>query len=157
MKKEWERHTYQYDYTQLRRGLIAAIEKELKEMEEELDILFCVETESVLLKKSGIFNNRRKIQYVAAIITPRWLVQAVEMSDYNTEIIALFHYLDKMQISFDTMEMAKAIGIEDFGIDVHSQTRWNLQGGRHYVGLENNAVSHQFIETLKDAIEAAKR
>jgi hypothetical protein len=156
MKKEWDRHTRQCDYTQLRPELRVAIEKELKVMEEELDILFCIETESILLKKSGLFNNRRKVQYVAAIVTPRWLVQAVELSEFNTEVIALFHYFDKMQITFETMEMGKAIGIEDYGIDVLSQTRWNLRGGRHFIGLEYNAVSQQFIEALKDAIKAVK-
>ncbi len=46
MKKEWDRRTVQCDYTQIRSELWAAIETELKELDEELDIQFCIATES---------------------------------------------------------------------------------------------------------------
>lgn len=154
MKKEWERKTVQCDYTQIRPELRAAIEKELKELDEELDIQFCISTESTQLKK-GLFGGKQQVQQSACIVTPKWLVQAVDLGDGKTGPVAVFHYLSKMQVSSDTMEMAQKLGIEDYGIDVFGQTRWNLKGSSYFIGMQQSGVSEQFINTLKEAIRKA--
>lgn len=154
MKKEWDRRTVQCDYTQIRPELRASIEKELKELEEELDIQFCIATESTQLKK-GLFGGKQQVQHSACIVTPKWLVQAVDMGNDKTGPVAVFHYLSKMQVSSDTMELAQKLGIEDYGIDVFGQTRWNLKGSSHFIGLEKSGVAEQFINTLKEAVKKA--
>jgi len=67
----------------------------------------------------------------------------------------VFHYLSKMQVSYDTMEMAQKLGIEDYGINVFGQTRWNLKGSSYFIGLQQNGVAEQFINTLKEAVKKA--
>ena len=151
MKKEWDRRTVQCDYTQIRPELRAAIEKELKELDEELDIQFCIATESTQLKK-GLFGGKQQVQHSACIVTPKWLVQGIDLGDGKTWPVVVFHYLSKMQVSFDTVELARKLNIEDYGIDVFSQTRWNLQGGSHFIGLEQSGAADQFINALKSAI-----
>ena len=151
MKKEWDRRTVQCDYTQIRPELRASIEKELKKLDEELDIQFCIATESTQLKK-GLFGGKQQVQHSACIVTPKWLVQAIDLGDGKTGPAAVFHYLSKMQVSFDTVELARKLNIEDYGIDVFSQTRWNLQGGSHFIGLEPSGATDQFINALKSAI-----
>jgi len=134
--------------------LQAAIEKELKELDEELDIQFCIATESTWLKK-GLCGGRQQMQHSACIVTPKWLVQAIDLGDGKTRPVAVFHYLSKMQVSSDTMELAQKLGIEDYGIDVFGQTRWNLKGSSYFIGLQQGGVAEQFINTLKEAIRRA--
>ncbi len=154
MKKEWDRRTVHCDYTQIRPELRAVIEKELKELDEELDIQFCIATESNRLKK-GLFGGKQQVQHSACIVTPKWLVQAIDLGDGKTGPVAVFHYLSTMQVSSDTMELAQKLGIEDYGIDVFGQTRWNLKGSRYFIGLQQNGVAEQFINTLKEAVRKA--
>lgn len=151
MKKEWDRRTVQCDYTQIQPELRAAIEKELKELDEELDIQFCIATESTRLKR-GMFGGKQQVQHSACIVTPKWLVQAIDLGDGKTGPVAVFHYLSRMQVSSDTMELAQKLGIEDYGINVFGQTRWNLKGSRYFIGLQQNGVTEQFINTLTEAI-----
>jgi len=154
MKKEWDRRTVQCDYTQIRPELRAAIEKELKELDEEFDIQFCIATESTQLKK-GLFGGKQQVQHSACIVTPKWLVQAIDLGNGKSGPVAVFHYLSKMQVSYDTMEMAQKLGIEDYGINVFGQTRWNLKGSSYFIGLQQNGVAEQFINTLKEAVKKA--
>jgi len=134
--------------------LRAAIENELKELDEELDIQFCIATESTRLKK-GFFGGKQQLLHTACIVTTKWLVQAIDPGDGKTGPVAVFHYLSKMQVNSDTMELAQKLGIEDYGIDVFGQTRWNLKGSSYFIGLQQGGVAEQFINTLKEAIRRA--
>lgn len=151
MKKDWLRETNIVDFSQIRPGVKAAIEKEFNAMGEKLDFLYIIETVSTSLKKS-IFAGKPKTIYSALLVTTQWLVQAIERSDQKTGPFVIFHYLDKMQLSYRTVEMAHKLGFEDFGINIFSQTKWNLKGADYFIGLENCAATIQFIETLKTAI-----
>ena len=155
MKKEWERVTRQVDYTQLPANLRAAIEEQLQTINGTLNILFCVQTESKSLKKGGLFGAKKSDQVSAAIVTPRWLVQALDLGNKKKGAVAVIHYLAKMQLHSDTVDVARKLGIEDYGIDVLSETVFNLRGGSYFIGLGRGAATEQFIETLKSAIAAA--
>lgn len=155
MKKVWERKSRLCNYEEILPELRAAIEKELARVNETLNITCCIQTESIQLKKMSLFDKGNQIQRVAAIVTPKWLVQAVDLGDKKNPPYAIFHYLTQMHTSFDTVEVGRQLEIEDYGVDVTSQTRTMHRRGTVFIGLEKGDASQEFIQCLEEAVKVA--
>lgn len=155
MKKYWERTSRLCKYEELLPQLRAAVEKELANVNETLNITCCIETKSTQLKRMTIFDKGNQIQHVAVIVTPKWLVQAVDPGDGKTQPYAIFHYLTQMHTSFQTIEAGRQLDIEDYGIDITSQTRTMLQRGTIFIGLERGDAADRFIQCLTQAVQLA--
>lgn len=155
MKRDWERSTRQCDYAQLRPQLKQAIDTAVAEMAESMEFVFCIETASARVRPGGIFSGRRKSLYHAVILTPRWLIQAIDPDDGKTEPLVVFNNYEKMEIKDDTVNELKKHGIEDYGIDIISQTSRDVSLGSYFIGLEHSAAARQFLITLRLFIRSA--
>jgi hypothetical protein len=151
MKKEWERSTRMVDYSQLTADLKNPIETNLKVMEEQIDPLCCIETVSTQIK-SRLFSSKKKVVRVASIVTPKWLIQAFDEEEGKSELYARFLYLDKMEVSTTTVDLARKIGLEDHGIDVLSLMQGGIERVNLFIGLEPGIAANEFISVLKNAI-----
>lgn len=156
MKKEWERSTRMCDYSQLSEDLKKPIEKKLVEMEEKLDPFCCIETESTQ-NKGGLFGRKKKVVRVASIITSKWLIQSFDEGDDIGQPFARFHYLDKMEVSSTTTNMARKLGLDDFGIDVFSLMHESVERTNLFIGLEAGIAADEFVNALKEAIQKATK
>lgn len=155
MKTKWERISRLCDYSQLRPGLKHAIDSSLYEIGEPLEVALCIETTSTRVNPGGMFNNDRKNLSHAVLITPHWLIQAIQPGVGKTEPLVVFNSYEKMQITDETVNTSKKHGIEEYGIDVVSQTSRDQNYGSYFIGLERGAAARQFLVTLKLFIRAA--
>lgn len=153
--KNWERKTRLSSYLEIRLELRTAIQKELTAVGEKLNIICCVETCSTQLRKMKIFDKVNRIQHTAFIVTPKWLVEGVDLGDKKTAPYAIFHYLVQAHISHDTLDACKQMDIQDYGIDITSQTRTMFRRGTTFLGLEKGEAAEIFINNLQEAIKIA--
>ncbi len=155
MKRDWERSTRVCDYAQLRPQLKQAIDTAVAEMAESMEFVFCIETTSARVKPGGIFSSRRRSLIHAVVLTPHWLIQAIDPEDGKTNPLVVFNNYEKMEIRDDTVNELKKHGIEDYGIDILSQTSRDRAIGSYFIGLEHNAAARQFLVTLRLFIRSA--
>lgn len=155
LKPDWRRSTSQCDYSLLRPELKAVIDAAIKEMAEQLEIAYCIQTVSTRLRPGGLFDSRRNILYHAVIITPHWLIQAILSDNKKTDPLVVFNSYQQMEITDETVEMSKKLGIADYGIDIVSQTSRDISVGSYFIGLEPGGTARKFISTLKLYIRAA--
>lgn len=152
---DWRRSTRHCGYSGLRPALKAAIDASLTEIGEELEIAYCIQTDSTRIRPGGLFDSRRKALYHAVIITPHWLIQAIDPGDGKTEPLVVFNSYHHMEIRNDTVELCKRYGVEDYGIDIVSQTNRDISVGSYFIGLEPGGIARLFISTLKLYIRSA--
>ncbi len=155
LKPDWLRSTRNCEYLSLRPELKAAIDSSLAEIEEELEIAYCIQTDSTRVRPGGFFDSRRKTLYHAVIITPHWLIQAISPGDGKTDPLVVFNSYHHMEIRDDTVELCKKYGVADYGIDIISQTSRDISVGSYFIGLEPGGIARQFISTLKLYIRSA--
>ncbi len=155
LKRDWERTTRQCEYSRLRPELKSAIDAALKEIAEELEIAYCIQTVSTRIRPGGLFDSRRKALYHAVIITPRWLIQAIDPADGKTEPLVVFNSYHRMEITDDTVQACRKYGVEDYGIDIVSQTHRDMATGSYFIGLEPGGDTNKFLSTLKLYIRSA--
>lgn len=155
MKRDWERSTRQCDYAQLRPRLRQAIDSAITTLAEPADFVFCIETTSTRIRPGGIFSGKRNTLYHAVILTPHWLIQAIDPDDGKTEPLVVFNNYEKMRITDDTVTECKKHGIEDYGIDIFSKTSRDVSIGSYFIGLEQSAAAGLFLTTLKLFIRSA--
>lgn len=155
MIQDWERSTRQCDYAQLRPQVRQAIDSAVSALAEPVDYVFCIETASTRIRPGGIFSGRRKSLYHAVILTPDWLIQAIDPDDGKTEPLVIFNNYQKMVIREDTVNECKRHGIKEYGIDIVSQTNRDVSTGSYFIGLEHGPAARQFLITLKLFIRSA--
>ncbi len=155
MKKYWERKSKICAFSEIRPELQAAVEKVMLEANEELDVTCCIETESTKVRKMHLFEKIPQVQRMACILTPKWLVQAVDPGDEKSEPYAILHYLTQMHTGYHTMEAGKRLDIEEYGLDITSQTRTMLQRGTVFIGLQQGEAADTFIQRLTQAVRQA--
>jgi hypothetical protein len=115
----------------------------------------CIETASTRVRPGGIFSRRRKSLYHAVILTSHWLIQAIDPDDGKTQPLVVFNNYKEMEIKDDTVKDLKKHGIEDYGIDILSQTSRDESVGSYFIGLEQGAAARQFLVTLRLFIRSA--
>lgn len=155
MKTIWKRYSRICEYSHLRSELKHAIDSSIYEIGEPLEVALCIETTSTRVNPGGLFNNDRKNLSHAVLITPHWLIQAIQPDAENTEPFVVFNSYAKMQITDETTKISKKHGIEEYGVDVVSQTNRDQNYGSYFIGLEQGAAARQFLVTLKLFIRAA--
>ncbi len=155
MKKLWERSSRSCDSNQLSQPFRQALEKVLRELDEPLNEISCIETRSEQLR-SGLLMGKKKVITSVLILTPRWLFQVIDEGDKDGPFVVVY-YLDKMEINDNTMQMAAQLHMEDFGVDVLTTIRGQVRRSSTFLGFENNAQSAQFIQTLKDTVKKANQ
>ena len=152
---DWKRSTKEIRFESLPPEMVVAINQHIERHNLDSilsDTLMCIQTDSEKVKK-GLFGKAETVQ-VAAMVTPRWLVWAIQGKDTQTAVLSaqLINLIvqDYSQTSFAKM-------IPDSGIEVSGMFTDAGESISAFIGLEENAAGNKFTETVIRAAQDAKK
>lgn len=152
---DWKRLTKEIPFESLLPQMATAIDQHIGQHNLGpilADMLMCVQTDSEKTKKS-LFGKAETIQ-VGAVLTPRWLVWA--MQGTNTQTVVLSAQLINITVQ-DYAQTPFAKMIPDSGIEVSGRFTDNNESASAFIGLEENTSGKKFREALIKAAQDAKR
>jgi hypothetical protein len=152
---EWKRKTKEVSLENLSSEMRDAMQEHLEHYNLGpilSDALMCVQTDSEKTKK-GILGKAENVQ-MAAVITSRWLVWAVDTPKAKPAVLSaqLIHATvqDYTQTPFAKM-------IPDSGIEVSGMFTDASESASAFIGLEENAAGQKFRDAVIKAAAAAKK
>ena len=152
---EWKRKTKEVSLDNLSSEIRDAIQEHLEQYNLGpilSDALMCVQTDSEKTKK-GLLGGAESVQ-MTAIVTPRWLVWAVDTPKAKPAVLSaqLIHATvqDYAQTPFAKMVL-------DSGIEVSGIFTDASESASAFIGLEENAAGQKFREAVIKAAAAAKK
>ena len=152
---EWKRRTKEVPVDGLPSEIASVIQRHIEQYNLGpilSDALLCVLTDSEKSKK-GLFGRAETVQ-IAAIVTPRWLVWAVDQPNAKAAVLSaqLIHVTvqDYGQTPFAKM-------VSDSGVEVSGMFTDAGEAASAFIGLEENAAGQKFRQTLIKAAADAKK
>jgi hypothetical protein len=152
---EWKRGTKEVPVDSLPTEIASAIQRHIEQYNLGpilSDVLMCVLTDSEKPKK-GIFGKTETVQ-MAAIVTPRWLVWAIDQPNAKASVLSaqLIHATvqDYAQTPFAKM-------VSDSGVEVSGTFTDASEAASAFIGLEENAAGQRFRQMLIKAAADAKK
>jgi hypothetical protein len=152
---DWKRLTKESPFESLPPQMAAAINQHIGQYNLGpilADTLMCVQTDSEKMKKS-LFGKAETVQ-VGAVVTPRWLVWA--MQGTNTQTTVLSAQLINITVQ-DYAQTPFAKMIPDSGIEVSGRFTDSHESASAFIGMEENAAGRNFRETVIKAAQDAKK
>ena len=152
---DWKRQTKEVSLENLPPEMASAIQRHIEQYNLGpilSDALMFVQTDSEKVKK-GLFGGAEIVQ-MAAILTPLWLVWAVDQSRKNPAVLSaqLIHVTvqDYAQTSFAKL-------VPDSGIEVSGMFTGASESASAFIGLDMGVAGHKFRQLLiKAAADATK-
>lgn len=152
---DWKRSTQAISFEQMPIALKAEIQKHVEryQLGDILsEALMCIQTVSEKAKK-GILGSREMV-YLGAVVTPRWLIWAVEGTKSSAAVLSAL-LADVVVQDYANTPFAKMIS--DSGIEVSGKFTDAVENASAFIGLEDNAVGKKFKETVIEAVQNAKK
>lgn len=152
---DWKRSTQAISFEQMPIALKAEIQKHVEryQLGDILsEALMCIQTVSEKAKK-GILGSREMV-YLGAVVTPRWLIWAVEGTKSSAAVLSAL-LAEVVVQDYANTPFAKMIS--DSGIEVSGKFTDAVENASAFIGLEDNAVGKKFKETVIDAVQNAKK
>ena len=112
----------------------------------------CIQTVSEKAKK-GILGSREMV-YLGAVVTPRWLIWAVEGTKSSAAVLSAL-LADVVVQDYANTPFSKMI--PDSGIEVSGKFTDAVENASAFISLEDNAVGKKFKETVIEAVQNAKK
>ena len=154
---EWKRRTKEVPVDGLPSEITSAIQRHIEQYNLGAilsDALMCVLTDSEKSKK-GLFGTRETVQ-MAAIVSPRWLVWAVDQPNPNAKATVLSAQLIHVTVQ-DYAQSPFAKMVSDSGVEVSGTFTDASEGASAFIGLEENAAGQKFRQVLINAAADAKK
>ena len=152
---DWKRSTQAISFEQMPIALKAEIQKHVEryQLGDILsEALMCIQTVSEKAKK-GILGSREMV-YLGAVVTPRWLIWAVEGTKSSAAVLSAL-LAEVVVQDYANTPFSKMI--PDSGIEVSGKFTDAVENASAFIGLEDNAVGKKFKETVIDAVQNAKK
>lgn len=152
---DWKRSTQAISFEQMPIALKAEIQKHVEryQLGDILsEALMCIQTVSEKAKK-GILGSREMV-YLGAVVTPRWLIWAVEGTKSSAAVLSAL-LADVVVQDYANTPFSKMI--PDSGIEVSGKFTDAVENASAFIGLEDNAVGKKFKETVIEAVQNAKK
>jgi hypothetical protein len=152
---DWKRSTQAISFEQMPIALKAEIQKHVEryQLGDILsEALMCIQTVSEKAKK-GILGSREMV-YLGAVVTPRWLIWAVEGTKSSAAVLSAL-LAEVVVQDYANTPFSKMIS--DSGIEVSGKFTDAVENASAFIGLEDNAVGKKFKETVIDAVQNAKK
>ncbi|MGE5642477.1 MAG: hypothetical protein ACM3Y8_05645 [Byssovorax cruenta] len=152
---DWKRSTQAISFEQMPIALKAEIQKHVEryQLGDILsEALMCIQTVSEKAKK-GILGSREMV-YLGAVVTPRWLIWAVEGTKSSAAVLSAL-LAEVVVQDYANTPFSKMIS--DSGIDVSGKFTDAVKNASAFIGLEDNAVGKKFKETVIEAVQNAKK
>lgn len=152
---DWKRSTQAISFEQMPIALKAEIQKHVEryQLGDILsEALMCIQTVSEKAKK-GILGSREMV-YLGAVVTPRWLIWAVEGTKSSAAVLSAL-LAEVVVQDYANTPFSKMIS--DSGIEVSGKFTDAVENASAFIGLEDNAVGKKFKETVIEAVQNAKK
>jgi len=152
---DWKRTTKEVQFENLMPEMVAEIKKyiELYNLGPILsDVLMCVQTDSEKVKK-GLFGSA-EIVHQGAVVTPRWLVWAVNGTKTSTAVMSV-QLKDVVVKDYARTQFAKMV--PDSGIEVSGRFTDVAENSSAFIGLDESVAGKKFKETVIQAAQDAKK
>ena len=135
---DWKRSTQAISFEQMPIALKAEIQKHVEryQLGDILsEALMCIQTVSEKAKK-GILGSR-EMMYLGAVVTPRWLIWAVEGTKSSAAVLSAL-LAEVVVQDYANTPFSKMIS--DSGIEVSGKFTDAVENASAFIGLEDNAV-----------------
>jgi len=152
---DWKRTTKEVPFESLPPEMISAINQHIKQYNLGSilsDALMCIQTDSEKVKK-GLFGGAETVQ-VDAVITPRWLVWAVNGT--RTKAAVLSAQLINITLQ-DYAQTPFAKMVPDSGMEVSGMFTDASESASAFIGLDESMAGKKFRETVIKAAQDAKK
>ena len=152
---DWERSTKEIPLESLSEVVKSAIHRHIEEhnLGSILDeTLMCIQTDSVQVKKS-LFSKRQTVQ-VSAVLTPRWLVWAIQ-ENMTQPIVLSAQLLDLTVQDYAQTSFAKMI--PDSGLEVSGRLTDSGERVSAFIGLDDGIAANKFKEIVIKTVQDVKK
>ena len=152
---DWKRLTKEILVENLPEVVLSLIHKHIEEhnLGSILDeTLMCIQTDSLQVKKS-LFGKTKTVQ-VSALLTPRWLVWAIQ--ENMTQPVVLSAQLINLTVQ-DYAQTSFAKMIPDSGIEVNGRFTDSVEGASAFIGLDDGIAAKKFKEIVIKTVQDAKK
>jgi len=152
---DWKRSTQEISFEQMPVALKAEIQKHIERYQLGnilADALMCIQTVSEKARK-GILGSRDMV-YMGAVITPRWLIWAIEGTKNSAAVLSAI-LADVVIQDYAHTPFAKMI--PDSGIEVSGRFTDAAEHASAFLGLEDNVAGKKFKETVIEAVQNLKK
>lgn len=152
---DWKRTTKEVSFDSLPSEMVTAIRQHIEQYNLGpilSDALMCVQTDSEKTKKS-LFGGT-EIVWTGAMVTPRWLIWAVNGT--KTETTVLSAQLINVTIQ-DYAQTQFAKMIKDSGIEVSGRFTDTSENASAFIGLDESSAGQKFRQILIQAAADAKK
>ena len=152
---DWKRTTKEIPFESLLPEMVPAINRHIEQYNLGpilSDTLMCIQTDSEKVKK-GLFGGAETVQ-VDAVITPRWLVWAVNGT--KTKAAVLSAQLINITVQ-DYAQTPFAKMVPDTGIQVNGMFTDSSESASAFIGLDESVAGKKFRETVIKAAQDAKK
>jgi len=152
---DWKRNTKEIPFQNLPTEMVSAVNEHIEQYNLGSilsDALMCVQTDSEKVKR-GLFGGAEMVR-MGAIITPRWLVWAVNGTTTQTAVLSAqlinITVQDYAQTPFAKM-------IPDSGIQVSGMFTDASESASAFIGLDESQAGRKFREVVIKAAQDAKK
>jgi len=152
---DWKRTTKEVPFEGLASEMVSAIGEHIERYNLGpilSDTLMCVQTDSEKVKK-GLFGGAEMVR-IGAVVTPRWLVWAVNGTKTKTTVLSA--QLRNMAVQ-DYAQTSFAKMIPDCGIEINGMFTDASESVSAFIGLDEGVAAKKFTETVMKAAQAAKK
>jgi hypothetical protein len=152
---DWKRQTKEVAFESLPSEMTSAIRRHIERYNLGPILpgaLICIQTDSEKVKK-GLFGKAETVQ-MAAIVTPRWLVWAVDQPKTNPTVMSAQLIQVTVQDYAQTPFMKL---VPDSGMQISGMFTDAGESVSAFIGLEENAAGHKFRDILIQAAAEAKK
>jgi len=152
---DWKRNTKEIPFQSLPPEMVSAVNEHIEQYNLGSilsDALMCVQTDSEKVKR-GLFGGAETVR-MGAIITPRWLVWAVNGTTTQTAVLSAqlinITVQDYAQTPFAKM-------VPDSGIQVSGMFTDASESASAFIGLDESQAGRKFWEVVIKAAQDAKK
>lgn len=152
---DWKRRTREIPFESLPSQIVSAINHHVERHNLGpilSDVLMCVQTDSEKVKK-GLFG-RAEIVHVGAVVTPRWLVWAIDGTKLQMAVFSTQLHNITVQ---DYAQTPFAKVIPDTGIEVRGLFTAASESASAFLSLDESPAGRKFRETVIKAAQDAKK
>lgn len=152
---DWKRLTKEIPFENLPPQMVSAAHKHIEGYNLDpilADALMCIQTDSERVKK-GLFGKPEAVQ-VGTIVTPRWLIWAVQGANAQTAVLSA--QLSRIAVQ-DYIQTPLAKMIPDTGMEVHGLFTGAGESASAFIGLADNVAGSKFKGILMNAAQNAKK
>jgi len=152
---DWKRTTKEASLEGLAPEMVAIIHRHIEQHNLGSilsDLLMCIQTDSEKIKR-GLFAGKETVR-MSAIVTPRWLVWAVEGTQTRPAVLSA-QLVDITVQDYAQTSFAKLV--PDSGVQISGMFTDASESVSAFIGLDQSAAARKFRDALIQAAQVVRK